>query len=148
MPGVLLCGGLAACEQQFRREGFGAPGWRGLANSLRPGARQEEERTVGVAPGWQHEATDAVLIHFLETSVRPRLTLAEQALRSQGGAISGVPYTSFPQVQSRGSSHQCFGSFCNVGSGFPSLLPHAIVFAAVFSTFVAITWLLALWLEC
>ena len=60
-------------------------------------ARQEEERTVGVAPGWQHEATDAVLIHLLETSVRPRLTLAEQALlRSQGGPMSGVPFTSVP----------------------------------------------------
>ena len=73
-------GGLAACEQQLRREGFEAPGCRDLALGLRPGARQEVERTVGVAPGWQHEATDAVLIHFLETSVRPRLTLAEQAL--------------------------------------------------------------------
>ena len=88
-------GGLAACEQQLRREGFEAPGRRD--HGLRPGARQEEERTVGVAPGWQHEATDAVLIHLLETSVRPRLTLAEQALlRSQGGPMSGVPFTSFP----------------------------------------------------
>ena len=61
--------------------------------------------------------------------------------------MSGVPFTSFP-VQSRGSSHQCSGCFCNVGSGSPSLLPHASVGAAVFPTFVAITGLLALWLEC
>ena len=49
-------------------------------------------------PGWwQHEATEAVLIHLLETSVRPRLTLAEQTLfRSQGGPMSDVPFTSFP----------------------------------------------------
>ena len=81
--------GLAACEQQLGREGFEAPGWRDLANGLRPGARQEEERTVGVAPVWQHEATEAVLIHLLETSVRPRLTLAEQAFRR---AIHQFPY--------------------------------------------------------
>ena len=30
-------GGLAACEQQLRREGFEAPGWRDLANRLCPG---------------------------------------------------------------------------------------------------------------
>ena len=42
-------GGLAACEQQLKREGFEALGWRDLANGLRPGARQEEERTRVVA---------------------------------------------------------------------------------------------------
>ena len=49
-----------------------------------------------VWPGWQHEVTEAVLTHLLESSVRPRLTPAEQALlRSQGGPMSGVPFTSF-----------------------------------------------------
>ena len=43
-----------------------------------------------------HQGGSAVLIHFLETSVRPLSTLAEQAHRSQGGPMSVVPFTSFP----------------------------------------------------
>ena len=83
--------------QHLRREGLEVPGRRDLAEGLRPGARQDEERTVGLAPGWQHEATEAVLTHLLESSVRPRLIPAEQALlRSQGGPMSRVPFTSFP----------------------------------------------------
>ena len=78
-------GALAACQQHLRREGFEVLGWRDLAAGLRPGVRQDEERTVGVPPGWQHEATQAMLTHLLESSVRPRLTPTEQALlRSQG----------------------------------------------------------------
>ena len=42
-------GALAACQQHLRREGFEVPWWRDLAEGLRPGARQDEERTVGVA---------------------------------------------------------------------------------------------------
>ena len=95
-------GGLAACEEQLRREGFEAPGWRDLAHGLRPGAQQEAERTVGVAPGWQHEATDAVLIHFLKTSVRPRLTLVEQALLRRAITISRFESSVFRVLLLRG----------------------------------------------
>ena len=97
-------------------------------------------KSVGVALGWQHEATEAVLTHLLESSVRTRFTPAEQGrLRSQGGPMSGCHLPVSPQARSRGLSRRCFGSSCNVASGFLSLLPHASVCAAFFSTFVAIT---------
>ena len=62
--------------------------------------------------------------------------------------MSGVLFTSFPTSPISRFTRPCFGCSCSVGSGFPSLLPHTSAGAAVLSTFVAITGLLALWLEC
>ena len=58
---------------------------------------------VGRGPGtrcassWQRTATIPVHGQQIEGTVRPRLSLSEQAMfRSQGGPLSSVPYTCFP----------------------------------------------------
>ena len=73
-------------REELIQVGFTAPG------------PQVEDHQIGMpGDGWQQAATDAVHTHLVETSVRPRLSATEQAmLRSQGGPLSGVPYSCFP----------------------------------------------------
>ena len=80
------------------RVGFNAPQWWDLRAGLRPPGQRVDERHVGIpGHGWQHEATEAVHAHLFSTTVWPRLSPPEQALiRSQGGPMSGVPFTCFP----------------------------------------------------
>ena len=55
------------------------------------------DRWASQVTGWQHEATEAVHAHLMATTIWPRLAPEERALiRSQGGPMSGVPFTCFP----------------------------------------------------
>ena len=58
----------------------------------------EVDRELGVPRhGWQRTASVPIHGRQIEDSIRPRLSLSEQALfRSQGGPLSSVPFTCFP----------------------------------------------------
>ena len=91
--------------------------------------------------GWQQAATDPVQSHLVESQVRPRLGKTEQALlRSQGGPLSGVPFSCFPTS---------VGTFrlCTV-PGFLSLHLLATAGVAVSGTSLAKTVQFVLRLEC
>ena len=78
-------------REELIRAGFRAPAWSQVAAGLRPDAPQVKDHQIGMpGDGWPHT-------HLVETSVRPRLSATEQAmLRSQGGPLSGVPFSCFP----------------------------------------------------
>ena len=90
--------GAAQVREQLVRVGFDAPNWHELRAGLRPPGQQVDERQVGIpGHGWQHEATQAVHAHLFATTIWPRLAPEERALiRSQGGPMSGVPFTCLP----------------------------------------------------
>ena len=85
-------------REQLVRVGFDAPNWHELRAGLRPPGQQVDERQVGIpGHGWQHEATEAVHAHLMATTIWSRLAPEERALiRSQGGPMSGVPFTCLP----------------------------------------------------
>ena len=85
-------------RQLLIRVGFPAPAWSQGGGRVATRRPQVEDHQIGMpGDGWQQAATDAVHTHLVETSVRPRLSATEQAmLRSQGGPLSGVPFSCFP----------------------------------------------------
>ena len=88
----------AHCQEDLRDLGFAAPEWRPLATAL---PRRLAERLPGVLSipeqGWQHDASSIVEQHFLNASIWPQLVPGERALlRSQGGPLSGLPFSALP----------------------------------------------------
>ena len=85
----------ASCRAVLRESGFDAPEWETLLTSfpralaaLIPGALAVPEQ------GWQHVASLVVEERFVNTVVVPRASPAHWAvLRSQGGPLSGLPFT-------------------------------------------------------
>ena len=105
-------------------------GWR--AEGLRPGARQDEERTVDVAPGWQHKATEAVLTEF-------------------GEGPFDTSRRSFRRIYVRGAIHQFHQKpdFKIQFVCFSGVLSRRFWFFLFFCTQVpAISELVPLWSEC
>ena len=88
----------ASCRAVLRESGFDAPEWETLLTSLPralaaliPGALAVPEQ------GWQHVASLVVEERFVNTVVVPRASPAHRAmLRSQGGPLSGLPFTTLP----------------------------------------------------
>ena len=91
--------GVPASGAHLAAAGFVAPSWGELADGIRPEHLVlEVDREPGVPRyGWQRTATVPIHGRQIEDSIRPRLSLSEQALfRSQGGPLSSVPFTCFP----------------------------------------------------
>ena len=84
--------------------GFAAPQWRPLATTL-PGRLAERlPRVLGIQhQERQHDASSFVEQHFFNSSIWPQLIPGElPLLRSQGGPLSGLPFTALPvSAQSR-----------------------------------------------
>ena len=103
-PGVadLSVAKMVQAEAGFHVAGITSLGTAGQGSMLLIGGaptRPASGRPTSGIPGhgWQHEATKAVHAHLFSTSIWPRLFSSQQALiRSQGGSMSGVPFTCFP----------------------------------------------------
>ena len=77
----------ASCRAVLRESGFDAPEWEAFI----PGALAVPEQ------GWQHDASLVMEQRFVYTVVVPRASPAHRAmLRSQGGPLSGLPFTTLP----------------------------------------------------
>ena len=79
-----------------------APSWQELAAGVRSGQlRWDEDMEPGLPRhGWQRRATEHVHGLLVEGTIRPRLSLTEQALfRSQGGPLAGVPFMFFSTLR-------------------------------------------------
>ena len=106
----------ASCRAVLRESGFDAPEWETLLTSLPralaafiPGALAVPEQ------GWQHVASLVVEERFVNTVVVSRASPAHRAmLRSQGGPLSGLPFTTLPNRRSSGSTLTCSECCCCV----------------------------------
>ena len=78
--------------------GFVAPSWEALANGERPDVNSLDDVAPSIPKhGWQHKTAQKADDFFMSTSVWPRLHESSRALlRSQGGPLSGLPFTCCP----------------------------------------------------
>ena len=77
--------------------GFEPPGWRALAEGLRPQTRDPEEHEPGiVSGGWQHEAAIRVEWHTRSVFLSSMSASEQALLRSQSGPGAGVPLSVAP----------------------------------------------------
>ena len=76
----------ASCRAVLRESGFDAPEWETLLTAL-----------VVPEQGWQHVASLVAEERFVNTVVVPRASPVHRAMfRSQGGPLSGLPFTTLP----------------------------------------------------
>ena len=86
---------LADTTRTLTVHGFEPPGWRALAEGLRPQTRDPEEHEPGiVSGGWQHEA--AVRVEWHTRSIFLSSMSDQALLRSQSGPGAGVPLSVAP----------------------------------------------------
>ena len=86
--------------------GYGSAPWEDLIRGVVP--RDDlDDAEPGVKHGWQFQATQKVEDCYLSRAMRPRLPGPSRALlRSQGGPMARLPFTSFPTaVHSRFDAH-------------------------------------------
>ena len=88
----------ASCRAFLRESGFDTPEWEALLISLPRAVAAFVPGALAIAQqGWQHDASLAVEQRFVNTMVLPRASPAHRAmLRSQGGPLSGLPFTTLP----------------------------------------------------
>ena len=85
----------ASCHADLRARGYSTPEWEDLPTAL-PRALAALVPGVLAIPenGWQHDASLVLEQRFTDTVVVPRASPAQRALlRSQGGPLSGLPFT-------------------------------------------------------
>ena len=89
--------GAVRARQDLQRMGFDAPEWLPLAHGLRPRSQDRDDDGLGMpSHGWQHDASGKVTDDLMNR-VWPRLSEPSRALlRSQGGPMSGVPFSCCP----------------------------------------------------
>ena len=85
--------------------------------------------------GWQHDASLVLEQRFADTVVVPRASAAQWALlHSQGGPLSGFPFTTLPFTPLQRSESPCSGFSGCVAFTFLSHCPLASACVAVLST--------------
>ena len=84
------------CREQLLYVGMEAPPWEDLIRGAVP-RNDLDDAEPGVKQGWQFQATQKVEDCYLSRAMWPRLPGPSRALlRSQGGPMAGLPFTSFP----------------------------------------------------
>ena len=100
---------VVGCQEEPSNLGFAVSQWSPFATAL---PRRLAERLRGVFgipdQGWQHDASSFVERRFFNSSIWPLLVPRKRALlRSQGGPLSGLPFTSLPVSASLVSTLIC-----------------------------------------
>ena len=107
------------CREQLLDVGMEAPPWEDLIRGVVP-RNDLDDAEPGVKHWWQFQATQKVEDCYLSGAMWPRLSGPSRALlRSQGGPMDGLPFTSFPTAV-----HSRFDGPCSPLA--PSLAPFAL----------------------
>ena len=101
--------GVVASMESLRTVGFTVPSWEELILAENQNRVLVEEDPSQSRFGRQQEAAVAVHHTFLERELRPLLGETEEALlRSQGGPLASVPFTSLPTMRETSFDPQPF----------------------------------------
>ena len=95
---VFHLAGVVAARDRLTEMGFVSLGWEALADGERPDGNSLDDANPGIPKhGRQHKAAQKADDFFMSTSVWPRpLESSRALLRSQGGPMSGLPFTCCP----------------------------------------------------